>query len=71
VVGILSIVAEIYNVSVTSVADLCALIEKQLQLLVTARPTAVNMADARDKLLHQLHLWTRDQSITCDELKHR
>jgi len=71
VVGILSLVAEVYEHSFTSVTELRELIEKRLDNLVTARPTAVNMADARSKLLQQLQRWTQDKALTSDELKHK
>jgi len=71
VVGILSLVAEVYERSFTSVVEFRELVEKQLDYLVTARPTAVNMADARGKLLQQLQRWTEDKALTSDELKHK
>jgi len=71
VVGILSLVAEVYDRSFRSVDEFCELVEKQLDYLVTARPTAVNMADACSKLLQQLRRWTQDESVTADGLKHR
>ena len=71
VVGILSLVAEVYNLSFTSVNEFRELIKKQLDYLVSARPTAVNMADARTKLLQQLQCWTQQDLITPDELKRR
>ena len=71
VVGILSLVAEVYEHSFTSVEEFRELVEKRLDYLVTARPTAVNMADARSKLLQQLQRWTQDKTVTADELKHK
>lgn len=71
VVGVLSLVAEIYESSFTSVTDFSEHVKKQLDYLVTARPTAVNMADARDKLLRQLRDWTRDTSLSADDVKRR
>jgi len=71
VVGILSLVAEVYDRSFTSVGEFCELIKNQLDYLVSARPTAVNMSDARNKLVQQLDQWMHDESITSDELKHR
>jgi len=71
VVGILSLIAEVYNGSFASVNEFCKLVEKQLDYLVSARPTAVNMADARTKLLQQLQCWTQEEHITPDELKCR
>jgi len=61
----------VYDHSFKSVSEFCQLVEKQLDYLVSARPTAVNMADARSKLLQQLHQWTQDEFITPDELKHK
>ena len=71
IVAVLSLVAEVYERSFTSVSQFCELIEKQLNYLVTARPTAVNVADARGKLLQQLRRWTQDSQLSSDELKHR
>jgi len=71
VVGVLSLVAEVYDQSFTSVDEFCQLVLKQLNYLVTSRPTAVNMSDARSKLLQQLRLWTDDKLVTADQLKHR
>jgi len=71
VVGVLSLVAEVYESSFTSVAEFCDHVKKQLDYLVTARPTAVNMMDARNKLLRQLQDWTQDSSVTADDIKQR
>jgi len=71
VVGILSLVAEVYDRSFTSVSEFCELVQSQLNYLVSARPTAVNMSDARSKLLQQLQRWMQEESITSDELKRR
>lgn len=67
----LSLVAEVYDCSFTSVGEFYDFVEKQLSYLVTSRPTAVNMADARRKLLQQLRCWMNDTSVTAAELKHK
>jgi len=51
--------------------EFCDHVEKQLDYLVTARPTAVNMMDARNKLLRLMKSWMQDQSVTSDEAKRR
>jgi len=71
VVGVLSLVAEIYNHDFASANELHELVELKLSHLVTARPTAVNLANARHALLQRLDQWTRDTTITADELKRR
>lgn len=71
VVGVLSLVAEVYESSFASVAEFCELVTKQLDYLVTARPTAVNMMDARNKLLRLLNDWMHDVSLSVDDIKRR
>ena len=70
-VGVLSLVADVYERSFTSVSEFCEHIKKQLDYLVTARPTAVNMTDARSRLLQRLNDWTQDTSVTADDVKDR
>ena len=71
VVGVLSLVAEVYESSFASVDEFCEHVTKQLDYLVTARPTAVNMTDARNKLVRRMQDWTQDLTVTADDIKHR
>jgi methylthioribose-1-phosphate isomerase len=71
IVGVLSIVTEIYNRTFASVAEICDWLHEQLDYLVSARPTAVNMADSRCKLLRQLDVWKTEEAITPEEVQSR
>jgi len=71
VVGVLSLVAEVYESSFASVDEFCEHVTKQLDYLVTARPTAVNMTYARNKLVRRMQDWTQDLTVTADDIKHR
>ena len=71
VVGVLSLVAEVYESSFASIDEFCEHVTKQLDYLVTARPTAVNMTDARNKLVRRMQDWTQDLTVTADDIKHR
>lgn len=69
VVGVLSLVSEIYEKKFTSVDELCNYIEEKLHFLVTARPTAVNMADARDKLVQVIKDVKGQEALTPEQAK--
>lgn len=69
VVGVLSLVSEIYEKKFTSVDELSDYIEKKLHFLVTARPTAVNMADARDKLVQAIKDLKGQEALTPEQAK--
>ena len=71
VVGVLSLVAEIYNHQFISIEEFCEYIGKRLDYLVSARPTAVNMADSRVKLLNQLRVWQQETTVTVQDIKAR
>lgn len=69
VVGVLSLVSEIYEKKFTSVDKLSDYVEKKLHFLVTARPTAVNMADARDKLMKVIKDLKGQEALTPEQAK--
>lgn len=71
VVGVLSLVVEIYDRKFGTVEEFYDYIQNRLDYLVSARPTAVNMADSRHKLLNQLTSWKQQENITVDDLKAR
>ena len=71
IVGVLSLVAEIYNTPFSSVKEFGDHVQRCLDYLVSARPTAVNMADARRKIMKQFALWTQVAGITANALKSR
>jgi len=71
VVGVLSLVVEIYEKKFVTTEEFYEYIKKRLDYLVSARPTAVNIADSRVKLLNQLQAWIRDTTITVEDLKAR
>jgi len=57
VVGALSLAVELHEKQWTSTADLCAYVRERLKYLVSARPTAVNMADTQLKIEALLVTW--------------
>lgn len=69
VVGVLSLVSEIYEKKFASVDELTDYLEEKLNFLVTARPTAVNMADARDKLIQVLKDLKNQEALTTEQAK--
>ena len=69
--GILSLAVDLYDKIFTSVDELCLYANNQLDYLVSARPTAVNMADARNKLCLFLNNSKFKDEITLESLKMR
>ena len=72
VVGALSLAVELHARKFGSARELCAYVRERLDRLVAARPTAVNMADARAKLTALLDGWTTgDHAKPVDEIQAR
>lgn len=62
---------EIYDRKFGTVEEFYDHIQNRLDYLVSARPTAVNMADSRFKLLNLLTSWKQEENITVDDIKAR
>ena len=59
---------ELYEKKFQSLNDLVEFVTERLNYLVTARPTAVNMADFRDKLGVQVKHWAAQDQATVDSV---
>lgn len=66
IVGCLSLAVELFTQHFNTIDSLIVWIESKLEYLVTARPTAVNMKTARDKLTRFVKM---DRSLTVEEVK--
>ena len=71
VVGALSLAVELHEKSFNNVKDLVNHVTKRLEFLVTARPTAVNMADASKKLSSMAKMLAEDDQLTVMDVKNR
>jgi methylthioribose-1-phosphate isomerase len=69
VVGVLSLVVELKSKKFQTVSELCEYVKDRLTYLVSARPTAVNMADARQKLVALLDGWMAGDNKSVEELQ--
>ena len=70
IAGVLSVAVELHKRSFASVEDIQKFTSDQLDYLVTSRPTAVNMADAAQKLKNYLPLLAHEcSSVQSSEYK--
>ncbi|XP_058451640.1 methylthioribose-1-phosphate isomerase [Malaya genurostris] len=69
IVGCLSLAVEISNRSFDNKSDFVHEMEKKLNFLITARPTAVNMKIAADELIKLSHVLDRDEAVAVDAMK--
>ncbi|ELU04603.1 hypothetical protein CAPTEDRAFT_225838 [Capitella teleta] len=69
VVGSLSLAVELIPLTFSSFDDLKAFMQKKLDYLVSARPTAVNMADCRSKLMKRTDELIAKSGVTVEEVK--
>ena len=69
VVGSLSLAVELNGTTFTTLEELTEFVEKKLEYLVIARPTAVNMTDCQRKLTALVHSMAADKAATVDAVK--
>ncbi|XP_059151589.1 methylthioribose-1-phosphate isomerase-like [Physella acuta] len=71
IVGCLSLAVELHDKEFSSPEDLRSFVEEQLDYLVSARPTAVNISDAAVKGKSLVARLVSDQKYTTEEIKLR
>ncbi|XP_077978701.1 methylthioribose-1-phosphate isomerase-like [Glandiceps talaboti] len=71
IVGVLSLAVELKPKQFDSKEELKKIIHEKLEYLKTARPTAVNMTEAANRLSKLIHLICDDPSSTADSVKER
>ena len=71
IVGCLSLAAELKREEPTDKKSLRQDVEGKLNYLVSARPTAVNMKLAADKLIHLANKLSKDETVSVVEMKRR
>ena len=69
VVGSLSLAVELQVTSFPSLSELETFVADKLEYLVSARPTAVNMADCRDKLTRLVCTLGTQQGASVESVK--
>lgn len=65
----LSLASEIQEKKFETVDDVYSYVTEKLNFLVTARPTAVNMADARDRFVQIINNMKNQLDINLEEAK--
>lgn len=71
IVGCLSLGVELTNKTFHKLSDLEELVVERLNYLVTARPTAVNMADAAARFIDFMETLVVEASLDPEEAKNR
>lgn len=71
IVGCLSLAVELKSEEHTDKKILRQDVEGKLNYLVSARPTAVNMKLAADKLIHLVNKLSKDESVNVMQMKER
>lgn len=69
IVGCLSLAIELTNKEFQSTQELKDFVVEKLDYLVSARPTAVNIADAADKGKSMIQKLIDDEKLELDEIK--
>ena len=71
VVGSLSLAVELQDMTFPSLQHLANFVAERLEYLVSARPTAVNMADCRDKLTSLANTLISEEGASVSSVKAR
>ena len=71
VVAALSLAVELQTMTFSSEKELLDHVTMQLEYLITARPTAVNILDTRNRMLAKLQVQIKTGGSSVDQLKAR
>ena len=71
VVAALSLAVELHLMTFTSVDDLTNYVLEKMDYLISARPTAVNVVDAKRKFVKLFQEWSKESETKTEDIKKR
>lgn len=71
VVAALSLAVDLHRMTFTSTDELVKYVTEKMEYLVSARPTAVNILDARRKFAQLLANWTTAPGADVNDVKNK